>query len=95
MYRRRRRGISLAGYHSAASLDHGDLSRCAALSCHPCEGLVLAQVYGEPPNAVATSPKLLTDDEARRIAKLMTGLPQLVEVETTATGSAAVASRSE
>jgi hypothetical protein len=43
--------------------------------------LVLAHVYGEPPNAVATSPSRLTDDEARRIAKLMTRLPELVELE--------------
>jgi hypothetical protein len=33
--------------------------------------LLLAHVYGEPPNAVATSPNGLTDDESRRIAKLM------------------------
>jgi hypothetical protein len=44
-------------------------------------GLVLAHVYGEPPNPVATSPNRLTDDEARRIAKLMTRLPELVELE--------------
>jgi hypothetical protein len=42
--------------------------------------LVLAHVYGEPPNAVATSPKRLTDDEARRISKLAR-LPELVEIE--------------
>src|SRR6478736_4387265 len=44
-------------------------------------GLVLAQVYGEPPNAVATSPSRLTDDEARRISKLVARLPELVELE--------------
>jgi hypothetical protein len=44
-------------------------------------GLALAHVYGEPPNAVATSPNRLTDDEARRISKLIARLPELVELE--------------
>jgi hypothetical protein len=44
-------------------------------------GLALAHVYGEPPNAVATSPNRLTDDEARRITKLIVRLPELVELE--------------
>jgi hypothetical protein len=44
-------------------------------------GLALAHVYGEPPNAVATSPDRLTSDEARRISKLIAGLPELVELE--------------
>jgi hypothetical protein len=44
-------------------------------------GLVLAHVYGEPPNAVATSPNRLTDDEARRISMLIARLPELVELE--------------
>jgi hypothetical protein len=43
--------------------------------------LVLAHVYGEPPNAVATSPNRLTNDEARRISMLITRLPELVEIE--------------
>jgi hypothetical protein len=44
-------------------------------------GLVLAHVYGEPSNAVATSPNRLTDDEALRISKLIARLPELVELE--------------
>jgi hypothetical protein len=44
-------------------------------------GLALAYVYGEPPNGVATSPNRLTDDEARRISKLISRLPELVELE--------------
>jgi hypothetical protein len=44
-------------------------------------GLALAHVYGEPPNAVATSPDRLTSDEARRISKLIARLPELVELE--------------
>lgn len=44
-------------------------------------GLALAHVYGEPPNAVATSPNRLTEDEARRITKLIARLPELIELE--------------
>src|SRR5262245_57507097 len=44
-------------------------------------GLAQAHVYGEPPNALATSPHRLTDDEARRITKLIARLPELVELE--------------
>src|SRR6185312_12907033 len=44
-------------------------------------GLVLAHVYGEPPNAVATSPNRLTYDEARRISMLIARSPELVELE--------------
>jgi hypothetical protein len=44
-------------------------------------GLAMAHVYGELPNALATSPHRLTDDEARRISKLIARLPELVELE--------------
>ena len=44
-------------------------------------GLPLAHVYGQPPVAVAFSDKRLTDDEARRVSKLISRLPELVEVE--------------
>src|SRR5262245_5647428 len=44
-------------------------------------GLALAHVYGQPPNAVAPSPIRLTDDEARRISMLIARLPELVELE--------------
>jgi len=44
-------------------------------------GLALAHVYGEPPNAFATSPNRLTSDEAHRISKLIARLPELVELE--------------
>jgi hypothetical protein len=53
--------------------------------------LVLAHVYGEPPNAVATSPNRLTDDEARRISMLITRWSGSSVIET---GRAAVASPS-
>ena len=44
-------------------------------------GLALAHVYGKPPNTVATSPNRLTEDEARRITKLIARLPELIELE--------------
>jgi hypothetical protein len=44
-------------------------------------GLALAHVYGEPPNAIAISDKRLTDDEAEKIARLIVRLPELVELE--------------
>jgi hypothetical protein len=34
-------------------------------------GLALAHVYGEPPNALASSANRLTSDDARRISKLI------------------------
>jgi hypothetical protein len=40
-------------------------------------GLALAHVYGQPPDAIAFSDKRLTDDEAEKIARL----PELVELE--------------
>jgi hypothetical protein len=43
-------------------------------------GLALAHVYGQTPDAVAFSDKRLTDDEARRIL-LIVRLPELVELE--------------
>src|SRR5262245_17531607 len=39
------------------------------------------QLPAGSPNAVATSPNRLTDDGARRISKLITRLPELVELE--------------
>jgi hypothetical protein len=44
-------------------------------------GLALAHVYGEPPNAIAISDKRLTDNEAERIARLIARLPELVGIE--------------
>jgi hypothetical protein len=44
-------------------------------------GLALAHVYGEPPNAIAISDKRLTNHEAEKIARLVARLPDLVEIE--------------
>jgi hypothetical protein len=44
-------------------------------------GIVLAHVYGQPNGAIAVSDSRLTNDEARRISKLITRLPELVELE--------------
>jgi hypothetical protein len=44
-------------------------------------GLALAHVYGEPPNAIAISDKRLTTNEAEKIARLIARLPELVELE--------------
>jgi hypothetical protein len=44
-------------------------------------GMVLAHVYGQPDGAIAISDSRLTSDEARRISKLISRLPELVEVE--------------
>ncbi len=44
-------------------------------------GMVLAHVYGQPDGAIAVSDTRLTNDEARRISKLISRLPELVEVE--------------
>ena len=44
-------------------------------------GLALAHVYGEPPNAIAVSDKRLTNNEAEKIARLIARLPELVELE--------------
>jgi hypothetical protein len=44
-------------------------------------GLALAHVYGEPPNAIAISDKRLTNNEAEKIARLIAHLPKLVELE--------------
>jgi hypothetical protein len=43
--------------------------------------IVLAHVYGQPDRAIATSDARLTNDEARRICKLIARLPELVEIE--------------
>ena len=44
-------------------------------------GIVLAHVYGQPDGAIAVSDTRLSNDEARRISKLISRLPELVEVE--------------
>jgi hypothetical protein len=44
-------------------------------------GVVLAHVYGQPDGAIAVSNTRLTNDEARRISKLISRLPELVELE--------------
>ena len=44
-------------------------------------GLALAHVYGQPPNAVAFSDKRLTDGDAEKLARLIARLPELVELE--------------
>jgi hypothetical protein len=44
-------------------------------------GVVLAHVYGQPDGDGAAADSRLTNDEARRIAKLISRLPELVEVE--------------
>jgi hypothetical protein len=44
-------------------------------------GLALAHVYGEPPNAIAISDKRLTNNEGEKIARLIARLPELVELE--------------
>jgi hypothetical protein len=44
-------------------------------------GIVLAHVYGQPNGAIAVSDTRLTHDEAQRISKLITRLPELVELE--------------
>jgi hypothetical protein len=56
-------------------------------------GLALAHVYGEPPNAVAISDKRLTDDEAEKIARLIARLPELIELERERNRPRAVADR--
>src|SRR5262249_1391112 len=44
-------------------------------------GIVLAHVYGQPDGAIAVSDTRLSNDEARRISKLISRLPELVELE--------------
>jgi hypothetical protein len=44
-------------------------------------GIVLAHVYGQLNGAIAVSDSRLINDEARRISKLITRLPELVELE--------------
>jgi hypothetical protein len=44
-------------------------------------GLGLAHVYGQPPDAIAFSDKRLTDDEAEKLARLIARLPELIELE--------------
>jgi hypothetical protein len=44
-------------------------------------GIILAHVYGQPDGGIAVSDIRLTNDEARRISKLISRLPELVELE--------------
>jgi hypothetical protein len=44
-------------------------------------GIVLAHVYGQPDGAIAVSDNRLTDDQARRISKLISRLPEIAELE--------------
>jgi hypothetical protein len=44
-------------------------------------GVTLAIAYGQPDAAVGFSESRLTDEEAQRIARLITRLPELVELE--------------
>jgi hypothetical protein len=44
-------------------------------------GLPLAHVYGQPPDAIALSDKRLTNDEAEKLARLIVRLPELIELE--------------
>ena len=41
----------------------------------------MPHVYGQPDGAIAASATRLTNDEARRISKLISRLPDLAEVE--------------
>jgi hypothetical protein len=43
--------------------------------------MVLANVYGQPDGAIAVSDSRLTNDEARQVSKLISRLPELVELE--------------
>jgi hypothetical protein len=44
-------------------------------------GLALAPVYGQLPDAVAFSDKRLTDDEAEKLSRLIARLPERIELE--------------
>ena len=44
--------------------------------------IILAHVYGQPDGVIAASERRLSKDEARRISKLISRLPELVELET-------------
>jgi hypothetical protein len=44
-------------------------------------GMVLAHIYGQPDGAIAVADARLTNDEARGISKLISRLPELVELE--------------
>jgi hypothetical protein len=56
--------------------------------------VVLAHVYGQPDGAIAFSGTRLINDEARRISKLISRLPELSNWRRTATRREADASRS-
>lgn len=45
------------------------------------KGIVQAQGFGQPDGAIVVSNSRLTNDEARRISKLISRLPELVELE--------------
>ena len=72
----------LARCLSAAFLDHGDFEPIpGGYRVIDANGLALAHVYGQPPDAIALSDHRLTDDEAEKIARLIVRLPELVELE--------------
>ena len=48
---------------------------------HRCQWHCPSAVYGQPDGAIAVSETRLTNDEARRISKLISRLPELVELE--------------
>jgi hypothetical protein len=49
-------------------------------------GIILAHVYGQPVGAIAVSNTSLTNDEARRISKLISRLPSWSRPSGTGTG---------
>ena len=76
--------------HNSATLGHAvaSLSQALVRKSIPsgyrvldANGFVLPHVYGQPDGAIAASDTRLTNDEARRISKLISRLPDLAEVE--------------
>jgi len=57
-------------------------------------GLALAHVFGEPPNAIAISDKRLTNNEAEKIARLIASCLNWSSLSSIGTGHAAGASPS-
>jgi hypothetical protein len=74
-------GYRLLPCLSAAFPSPGRSSRCQGYKVIDVNGIVLAHVHGQPDGAVAFSDTRLTQDEARRISKLISRLPELVELE--------------
>ena len=65
--------------HSLAPLSQALVGRTDAqwIPVIDANGIVLAHVYGQPDGAIAVSDSRLTNDEARRISKLIARLPEL------------------